>query len=220
MHAQPPIRIIFADKHPVFRDGFKSIVKKEKEIQLVSEAANGKELCSLVEKHLPDIVITDISLLEMDGIQASRIIKKTFPAIGIIGFSEQNEAGTVKAMLEAGASSYLLKSAAKKEIVDAIKTVYKGDFFETDTTAHYFSNQLTNKRSENKIPLISFTTRELQIIKLICKEYSTKEMASQLSLSERTVEDHRKHIQRKTGAKNMVGIAVYAIRHRLFEVFH
>jgi DNA-binding NarL/FixJ family response regulator len=215
-----PVRIILADDHEIFRDGFQTMLKKQKEIEMVGEAENGKELIELTARLNPDVIITDIKMPVMDGIEATRILSDRFPHIGIIALSMFDEDNLVVDMLEAGAKGYLIKNAPKHEIFEAIKTVYKkGTYY-----CHHTSNRLAQMIAKSKfnpykkIPKIEFTERETEIIKLICAELSNKEMASHLNLSIRTVEGYRDKIQEKMDVKNAAGIVIYAIKNGIFKI--
>ena len=215
MHA--PIRIIIADDHEIFRDGFKVLLRGLAEVRLVGEAINGKELIKLTEDFQVDVVITDIKMPEMDGITATKIIKTQFPEIKIITLSMFDDDASIVDMLEAGASGYVLKNTNKAELLEAIKTVYAGNtYYCTDTSKNLVRLLAQSKANERQLKQPPrFTARELQVIELICKELTNKEVANALSLSIRTVESYKENIQEKIGAKNVVGIAVYAMRNNL-----
>jgi DNA-binding NarL/FixJ family response regulator len=220
MSITPDIKIVIADDHEMFRDGFKLMLTKQPSIQLLGEAENGRELLQLTESLQPDVVVTDIKMPIMDGIEATQKIKALFPEMGIIGLSMFDEDDLIVDMLEAGAKGYLLKNAGKEHIVDAIKTVYEGDPYYCKTT----SNKLTQMIAKSKYnpytrkEKVEFTDREQEIIELISKEYSNKEIAEKLFLSIRTVEGHRLKIMEKTGVKNTVGLVVYAIKNNLLKL--
>lgn len=220
MSITPDIKIVIADDHEMFRDGFKLMLTKQPSIQLLGEAENGRELLQLTQSLQPDVVVTDIKMPIMDGIEATQKIKTLFPEMGIIGLSMFDEDDLIVDMLEAGAKGYLLKNAGKEHIVEAIKTVYDGDPYYCKTT----SNKLTQMIAKSKYnpytrkEKIEFTDREKEIIELISKEYSNKEIAEKLFLSIRTVEGHRLKIMEKTGVKNTVGLVVYAIKNNLLKL--
>ena len=214
------IKIIIADDHEIFRDGFKLMLSKQKDILLVGEAANGRELVELVNEQMPDLVITDIKMPIMDGIEASKKIAAQFPDMGIIGLSMFDEDDLIIDMLEAGAKGYLLKNANKQQIIEAIKTVYNGDPYYCKTT----SNKLTQMIAKSKFnpyrkkEVIEFSDREQEIITLVCQELTNKEIADKLFLSSRTVEGHRLKIMEKMNVKNPVGLVVYALKHGLVKM--
>jgi two-component system response regulator NreC len=214
------IKMAIADDHEIFRDGFKLLLKNQKEVVLVGEAENGRELIEVVEKTQPDVVVTDIQMPIMDGIEACRAITKNFPDVKVIALSMFNDDNLVVDMLEAGAKGYLLKNTNKAELLLAARTVYAGNSYYCSAT----SAKLTRMIAESKFnpyknhPQIRFTEREVEIIKLICRQLTNKEMADMLDLSIRTVETYREKIQEKTGAKNSIGIVIYAIKHDLVKI--
>jgi two-component system, NarL family, response regulator NreC len=213
------IRLIIADDHEIFRDGLALMLSRQKDITLLAQAGNGKELAELTEQHNPDVIITDIKMPVMDGIQASKLILKKQPDVKIIALSMFDEETLIVDMLEAGAKGYLLKNADKQEILDAIETVYEDKTY----YCHHTSAKLTNmivKSSFNpykKKEPVSFNERELEIIKLICQQNSSKEISDKLFLSSRTVEGYRTKILEKMNARNTVGVVVYALKHNLIE---
>ena len=215
-----PIKLLIADDHEVLRDGFHIMLKKHKEINLVAEASNGEELVALAEKHQPDVIIADIKMPKMDGIQATKVLTEKFPHIGIIAFTMYDEESLIIDMLEAGAQGYLTKSAGKNEILEAIQSVMNGKvYYCKNTTARLTKLIAASKfNPRKKIPQQAFSPREKEIITLICQEKSNKEIASELNLSIRTIEGHRENIQDKMQVKNTAGIVVYAIRKGLFKL--
>jgi DNA-binding NarL/FixJ family response regulator len=214
------IRIIIADDHEIFRDGFKLMLTKQKDIELIGEAENGKELFELTEKLQPHVVITDIKMPIMDGIEAAKKISATFENIGIIGLSMFDEDDLIIDMLEAGAKGYLLKNANKEQIADAIQTVYGGDPYYCKTTSNKLTQMIAKSRFNpyHKKEKTEFSDREKEIIQLICQELTNKEISDKLFLSSRTVEGHRLKIMEKMSVKNPVGLIVYAIKNGLFKV--
>jgi two-component system response regulator NreC len=212
-----PITLVLADDHKIFRDGFKTFLRKQKDITIVGEASNGKELVEIVAVKSPDIVVTDIQMPIMDGIEASRTIKLKHPSTGIIALSMHTEESLVVEIVEAGATGYLIKNVGKHDLLEAIKTVYEGGSYYCQSISKKLLERLTKiKFHHNARP--QFTLREIEVIKLICKEFTNKEIATALSLSPRTIEGLRENIQRKIGAKNIVGVAVYAIANRIINL--
>lgn len=208
-----PIRIIFADDHEVLREGFQSMMKKQNDIVVVGEAKNGKHLLTLTEKLQPDIVITDIIMPEMNGIEATAEILKKFPATGVIAFSMYNEETLILDMLKAGAMGYILKTSDKKEVIAAVKSVHKGQPYYCRETDRILSNM--RMRNDDKKP--KFSDREIMIIRLICQELSSSEIGHVLSLSRRTIEGYREQIMEKIRARNIAGIVLYAVKNKIFE---
>ena len=220
MSTTPDIKLLIADDHEIFRDGFKVMLSKYPDIILVGEAENGKELIELANELKPDVVITDIKMPIMDGIEATRKIAEQFPHIGIIGLSMFDEDDLIIDMLEAGAKGYLIKNAGKEQIIEAIKTVYNNDPYYCKTTSNKLTQMIAASRFNpyKKSVKPEFSKREQEIIGLIYQEFSNKEISDQLFLSIRTVEGHRLKILEKMGVKNTVGLVVYAIKNNLSEI--
>ena len=213
------IRLIIADDHEIFRDGLALMLSRQKDIILLGQASNGKELTELTEQQNPDVIITDIKMPVMDGIQASRLILKKQPDTKIIALSMFDEETLIVDMLEAGAKGYLLKNADKQEILDAIETVYEDKTYYCHHTSARLTNMIvkSNFNPYKKKESVSFNEREIEIIKLICQQNSSKEISDKLYLSSRTVEGYRTKILEKMNAKNTVGVVVYALKHNLIE---
>ena len=215
------IRIILADDHEIFRDGFKSMLRKQPSIEMIGEAANGDELVRLTRQLLPDVVVTDIKMPKMDGLEATKILSKEFPLMGIIALSMIDEESQIVDMMEAGAKGYLLKNAHKNEIVNAISAVYEGEVYYCDETSAKLSRMIA---ANERIPFIrkkekiEFSDREIDVILLICDQLTNKEIASRLNLSIRTIEGYRDRIQEKIGARNSAGIVVYAIKNNIYQL--
>jgi DNA-binding NarL/FixJ family response regulator len=218
MDTSAGIKLLIADDHEIFRDGFKLMLSKFTDIILVGEAENGKQLIDLTETLLPDVIITDIKMPIMDGIEATKKITSLYPDIGIIGLSMFDEDDLIVDMLEAGAKGFLIKNAGKLEITEAIRTVYNQEPYYCKTTSHKLTNMIAKSKFNpyKKIDRIEFTEREKEIIGLICNELTNKEIADKLFLSSRTVEGHRLKILEKMNVKNTVGLVVYAIKNGLY----
>lgn len=220
MKEYAPIRIVLADDHEIFRDGFHVMLKKQNNIKLIGDAANGLELIELTERLLPDVVITDIKMPLMDGIEATRIITEKSPGINIIGLTMFDDDNLIIDMLEAGAKGYLLKSAHKEEIIDAINAVYHNETYYCKSTSgkliHMIAQSRFNPYKAFQKPV--FNQKEIDVIKMICQEASTREIASRLFLSVRTIEGYKERIQERIKAKNTAGIVIYAIKEGIYKI--
>ncbi|HEV7330497.1 MAG TPA: response regulator transcription factor [Flavisolibacter sp.] len=214
------IKIVLADDHELFRDGFSVMANKEPDIDLIGQAVDGEELLFLVESLQPEVVITDIKMPKRDGIEVMQEMKKSFPHIGVIALTNYDEDYLIVEMLEAGASGYLLKTAHKEEIVEAIKTVYRDKTYYCQHTSAKLA-QLIAKSSFNsyrKKKKVEFNERERQIIRMICEGLTNKEIAARLFLSPRTIETHRENIMSKMDENSTAGLVVYAIRHGIYKI--
>lgn len=206
------IRVVIADDHCLFRSGLRNLLSQIRHIEVVGEAMNGQELVRRSVELSPDIILTDINMPLMDGIMATREIARRRPGTGVIVLSAYNKEEPILRMLEAGALGYVLKSADNEEISEAINTVSEHK--------PYFCKEVTEKLTEivsrnYQLPPdadLHFTDREKEIMRLICREFTSKEIAYSLSLSKRTVEGHRTRIMDKVGAKSIAGIITYAFR--------
>ena len=214
-----PLRIIIADDNEIYRDGFQIMLKKQNDLELVGKAENGKELVEMVPALKPDIIITDIKMPVMDGIEATKQLKKHYPYIGVIALSMFNEENLIVDMLEAGAKGYLLKNTTKEEVIEAARAVYRDEtYYCPDTTiklARLIARSSFNPYNKLKPQL---NNKELEVIRLICQELSNKEIADRMHQSVRTIEGYRKQILEKIQAKNTAGIVVFAIKHNLHVV--
>lgn len=212
------IRVIIADDHILYRSGLRSLLTQIKNIEVVGEASNGQELVRRSIELTPDIILTDIGMPIMDGALATKEIARRKLGCRIIVLSAHGREEPILKMLEAGALGYVLKSAEAEEISDAIRAVYQHK--------PYFCREITEKLTEivsrnyQMPPLIdiSFTDREKEIIKLICRECTSKEIASAMGLSKRTVEGHRTRIMDKIGAKSIAGVITYALEKGIYKI--
>lgn len=216
---KPRIRLLIADDHEIFRDGFRLLFRNEPDITICGEAADGKELIAKVHALRPDVVATDIQMPSMSGIEATRYIKANFPETKVIALAMFNEISDVSDMLSAGAQGFLLKNTEKEDIIEAIRTVHDNKSYFCHDTREKITRiiRLRIFKKKQVLSQVAFSERELQIIRLICQEYSTKQIAGELKLSDRTIDWHRENIMQKTGAKTLAGIIVYALTNDIYE---
>ena len=217
-----PIRLIIADDHEVYRDGLKTLLEKAngREFQVIGEAANGKELILLCEQLKPDVVLTDIMMPSMDGIEATAYLTKNIPTINVIALSMFNQDNLILDMLNSGAKGYLIKNAHKDEILDAIESVFKGNPYYCKSTSLKLAKLIaasTFSGTANKTKAV-FTEKELAITCMICQEKTSKEIGETLFLSTRTVDEYRIRIREKMEVKSTAGMVIYAIKNELFKL--
>ncbi|NCI49645.1 response regulator transcription factor [Sediminibacterium roseum] len=213
------IRVLIADDHQVYREGLKSIIHRFPGITVSGEAGTGSEAVSFVRDQQPGVVLMDIIMPGMNGIEAARIIRQEFPKTSVIAVSRFTDRIHVIDMIHAGAMGYLSKGCTKKELLDAIYSVSQNiPYYSTEVAL--ILNQLTGHRNfqVNKDGHESglFTRNELRVIELICQQKTAKEIAETLCLGVRTIEGYRKRIEEKMGVRNTAGIVVYAIRKKIF----
>jgi DNA-binding NarL/FixJ family response regulator len=201
----------------MFREGMHLLLDKQKELEITGEAGNGKELLDSVRQHRPDVVITDIEMPVMNGIEATKEIKKEFPETGVIALTMYGDDYLIEDMLEAGANGYLLKNTTSEELVTAVKTVHEGYPYFCNATSLRLSKLIAKNKILQDQKKADFSEKEIEIIQLICEQYASKEIADKTSLAHRTVEKYRDHIMQKTGSRNVVGIVIYAIKHGIYK---
>jgi len=215
------IQIIIADDHPLIRKSLKIVINENVRFKLVGEAANGKELIDLAIKLKPDIIITDIKMPVMDGIEATKYLIKKLPSTGIIALSVIDNGRLIVDMLEAGAKGYLSKDVFADELAEAVNTVYQNKNYYSNTIKTHVTDLVAKgDYTVYKNVKEQFTEQERSIIKLICEEYSTKEIAEKLKTTKRSVDFIRDKILKKMAVKNIAGIVRYAIEHGLYEPAH
>jgi DNA-binding NarL/FixJ family response regulator len=212
-----PITILIADDHLMIREGFRVLLKKQQRVKIIGEAENGEQLIRLALELQPDVVLTDIQMPVRDGISATREVRKILPYCGIIALTMFNEDHYIIDMLEAGARGYLLKNTTKEELLEAIDAVYKGDTYFCNATSKKLTALIAaSKYQHANASKPQLTPIEIEIMRLICQEFSSKQIAAKLGYTQRTVENYREKIQEKIGARNMAGIAVYAIKNQYY----
>lgn len=210
------IKVVVADDHKILLDGLKSLLQKQKDIDVVGVYDNGKKLFDDISNASPDIAIVDINMPEMNGIELTRKIKEFYPAIHVIALSMFDDGAHIIDMVEAGVSGYLLKNVGDKELAEAIKTVSEGKMFlSPEVSEKIASMAISQQRKLSQPDEPRLTERELEILKLISDEKSNAQIAGLLFISERTVETHRKNMLRKTNNKTIVGLLKYAIEKQL-----
>lgn len=206
------IKLIVADAHPIYRQGLISTLDHQHGIRIVGQAANGVELVDMVDKLRPDVVLTDIQLPIVNGIEATAEITSRFLNTDVIGLFMCNKDHWIREMLAAGAKGFLLKTIEGNEIVKAINTVRRNVTYFSEGIVSSMAKSIARSSTNAAYHRPNFTDKELIVIKLLCQEYSNKEIAAQLRTSIRSVESARERIQQKIGSKNMIGIVVYAIK--------
>jgi two-component system, NarL family, response regulator NreC len=211
------IRLVIADDHEIFRDGLALMLSKQQDVQLAGQSANGRELLDLVDRVKPDIVMTDIKMPIMDGIEATKLLLQRNPDLKIIALSMFDEENLIVDMLEAGARGYLLKNADKQEILDAINNVFEDKTYYCRHTSARLASMIVKSKFNpyKKVEPISFNDREKEIIRMICQQCTTQEIGERLFLSKRTVEGYRTRILEKMNVKNTAGVVIFALRHHI-----
>jgi NarL family two-component system response regulator LiaR len=210
--------VLLVDDHSMIRFGLKSFLEDDN-IKVIGEAKNGIEALSILESIKPDVLVTDIMMPEMDGIELATQVAKKYPNLPILALSMMNESHNIKKMLSAGAKGYVLKDCSQKELIKAIDTVSKGKSYYTEEVTQIIMEGLLSKPKPKArtVTDISLTERELEVLHLICKEKTNSEIADVLFISTRTVEAHKRNLIEKTGCKNVAGLVLYAVERNLFD---
>jgi DNA-binding NarL/FixJ family response regulator len=213
------IKIIIADDHEIFRNGFIAALESEKKLNVIDQVANGIELIESVSKHSPDIVILDIQMPKMDGIEATIILRNKYPLLGILALTFKEDDDSIMDMIKAGANGYLVKSVSKQEIIEGIVTAYHGSNYYCRNIQSRFIDLLKLKKIDryNLIKKTEFTPREIEIIGLVRKEHSAKTIANELGITKKTVENMKAKIYIKMKVHNTAGVINYALKHKLIN---
>jgi len=208
------IKVIIADDHALFRAGVKTTLSMKKDIKMLGEADNGAQLLTLLKVLQPDVILLDIQMPIMDGITTLPEIKELYPDIRVIMLTMHNDHSMISKLMELGANSYLTKNSDAEIIYEAIKTVHEQEYFFNALTNRALIDGLRTKRQvETTLPVdTKLSDKEITILKLMCEEKSTKDIADLVFLSPRTVEAIRDKLKVKTGAKSMAGLVMYAVK--------
>ncbi len=202
------ISLYLVDNHQMLIDGLKAIITTEPEFRVIGECTLPLLAIEQIQLLKPDVVLTDINMPELSGIDLVRKLKPRVPETLFIALSMYGERSYIKDMLQAGVSGYVLKNTGRDELIRAIKSVVTGKEFFSDDVTFVIDTNPVNSEELNKINL---TEREIDIIECIAKEMTNAEMAKALFISERTVETHRKNIFRKTGSRSVLGLVKFAL---------
>jgi DNA-binding NarL/FixJ family response regulator len=215
------IKVFLVDDHKLIRDGIKAHFDDDERFKVVGEASNGQKALELLKDVNPDIVLMDINMDEMDGIECTSKINELYPNIKVLALTMLAENQYIKEMLKAGAVGYLLKNSNEQEIKQGIISVCEGEPFYSPKVMHTVMNSLSApvaKKKKSKFePTIPLTEREKEVLVLIIKENSNQEIADKLYISKRTVDAHKRNLLEKTGAKNVAGLVIFALNNGIIN---
>jgi DNA-binding NarL/FixJ family response regulator len=213
------LKIIVADDHYLFRSGFIMVLKETHIISYIKEAENGKEVLDILQAENFDVVFMDISMPVMNGFTATKEIKCKFPQTKVIAISMYEDDQHMTEMFQYGATGYLFKNTDKEEIEKALEEVFFNNnlYWPQKAGDKLFKKIVLKKQEQDNSDNKLFSKREKEIITLICHEFSTKEIANQLHLSQRTISWHRENIMQKTQAKNAAGLVAFALTHDILK---
>jgi DNA-binding NarL/FixJ family response regulator len=213
------ITVLLADDHTVVRQGLRALLKAEEDMEVIGEAENGRQAVNLVKKSPPDVVLMDVAMPLMNGLEATRQILKSSPATKVLVLTSYGDDDCIEQLMRAGAAGYLIKQTAANDLLKAIREVQRGNAFFSPSIAkrlrdqcrQAFSNGQPVKRSGD------LTSRESEVLQLIAEGFSNKQIAAELSISIKTVEKHRQQVMNKLNIHDVAGLTRYAISKGLVE---
>ena len=219
-----PLKVYIADDHQLFIEGVKALLRDAENIKIEGEAENGEALLKLLESKPADVVLMDINMPVMTGLDTTKEMHKRYPDVKVLALTMFDDTLHISEMIKAGASGYLLKNAGKEELINAITRVARGEKYVSNEVSVKIIENMFNKDSSNinspqqgTTRKAELTRRELEIIRLIAKEHTNNEIAAILNNSPMTIITHRKNLLRKIGVKNTAGLIKYAIQHGLLD---
>ena len=210
------IKVLLADDHKIVRDGLRTLLEKHADIAVLGEAEDGREALQLAGKLSPDLVVMDIAMPELNGIEATRQILSEHPGIKIVALSMHSDKRFVSEMLKAGASAYLLKDCAFEELITAIRTIMKGKIYLSPGIAGVvLADYIRSDRKSEPSVFSQLSDREREVLQLMAEGKTTKEVAAHLNVSIKTVETHRTNIMTKLDIHSIAELTKYAVREGL-----
>ena len=213
------IKIAIADDYKIYRDGLKLCLSSDDNLQFLFEAENGEELMKLLESNQPDVILMDLKMPLLDGVESTKLIRKKYKEIKVLVVTMYDSDKFIIHLMESGANGYLLKNAEPKEIIKAIYTVHENGYYFNDLVNKALLKKLVVKN--NLIPSfnndIELTRQEQQVLELICEEKTVAEIGTQLLLSVRSVEGLRQKLIEKIGVRNTAGLVMFAVKNGLTE---
>ncbi|MEO1054564.1 MAG: response regulator transcription factor [Bacteroidota bacterium] len=208
------MKVLLVDDHQILLEGLVSFLESEADIEVVGLATSGKEALTIIDRKPPDVLITDIEMPGMDGIELTTKVKQLLPNIKVLALTMYNEQAYIKDMLRVGASGYILKNSGKDEFINAVRSVVeKGNYLSPEVMQNFIGSQKGKESAYGK----KLSDREIEIVQLIANELTTEEIAEKLHLSAFTIKTHRKNILLKLGLKNSAGLIKYAMHKGLIS---
>jgi two-component system response regulator NreC len=208
------IKVLLVDDHQIILDGIKSLLENTDDVQVVATANNGNEALNTLKLLTVDVILMDIDMPGLNGIDATRQIHEKYKGVKVIMLTMHSESSMIKNLIEIGAYGYLVKNSSKEELLDAIYKVAKGEKYFSSEVTMSLLNPEKSKTSDIKI---DFTQREIEIIQLLADGLTNKEIGDKLFISHRTVDTHRTNIMKKVGVSNVAGLISFAIKNGLVE---
>lgn len=217
------INIAIADDEQLFRKGIRFLLEREANFNVIFEAENGKELIDFMTttEEFPDVILMDLKMPEVNGVEATKVIHKAHPDIKIIALTSYDGKSFITNMIDVGASSYLLKNTSPKMVIHTVNEVFEKGFYYDDKVLKIIHENIissSGKRIKSDLDKKLLSKREIDVLELICEQYTTAEIADKLFISPRTVEGHRNNLLLKTHSKNVAGLVIYGIQKKLIEI--
>ena len=212
------IKIIIADDHKMFLEGLASLLNNFPEIEIIATVSNGEEVLKILNTHSVNVVVTDIDMPVMDGFKLTKEIKKNYPTINILALSMHNSGKVIANLLKQGVTGYILKDTGKEELIEAIKTVARGEpFFSGEVKSTLMNSMMPGRKTSSGGIFIELTEREKEVLKLIASGLTYQQIGEKLFISENTVIFHKKSLYEKLGVKNTAGLITGAIEKGLLD---
>jgi len=214
------IRIVLADDHDLMRRGIRGLLESEPDLEVCGEAANGREAVELTRRLQPDVIVLDLGMPELNGLDALKLIHKEVPATEVLVFSMHDSEGLVREVFAAGARGYVLKSDAARYLVDAIRSLAQHKPFFTERISEAILSSLVSSASQGgkqSVAADPLTIREHEILQLLAENKNNRDIAGTLGISVRTVETHRRSIMQKLNVNSIVELVHYAVRNRIVD---
>ena len=211
------ISVLIADDHSVVREGLRRVLESEPDIGVCAEASDGEEVLEKLAEHRPDMVILDITMPKLSGLETLERVKASYPELKAVLLSFRADPPLIQSAVSLGADGYLLKNARKEEILAAVREVMGGGCYFSPPVAREIVEQLREPGRKSGEPFSQLSPREREVLRLIAEGLAAKEIATQLSISTKTVEAHRTSLMRKLGVRKATELVRYAVRHGLIE---
>lgn len=212
----PKIRVLVVDDHTIVRDGICALLALVRDMEVIGEASNGSEALKMVKNLEPDVVLMDIAMPDMSGLEATRRICKEFPKTKVIALTQHDDKEFVFPIIEAGASGFISKVAASSDLTSGIRSVFQGDSYLSPTVARVLVEDYQHKGSRD--PYSQLTARERDVLQLVAEGHTTQEIADALVISPKTVEGHKTSLMAKLGIHNRTDLIKYALRKGIISV--
>jgi two-component system, NarL family, response regulator NreC len=211
------VSIVIADDHAVLRAGLRGLLGAEPDFKVVGEAASGEEAFRVATERRPDVVVLDVSMAGVGGIEAIRMIKEKVPRTHVLILTVHEDGALLREAIRAGASGYIIKRAVESELINAIRAIQRGELYVHPAMTRALIHDNTDRAAPGQQDPVSLTRREKGIARLLAEGYTNRQIADELGLSVRTAETHRANIMGKLGLKSRVELVRWAVRHRLIE---